>query len=112
MHQTFAKPTPKIVLRCDKRKATEKHRREIKSAVFARDKGKCRCCKGVAHEMHELRFRSLGGKRSLENSIAVCNYRGRNCHRMLQTHVITAEPIVRNANGPIAFERDGKVWIG
>jgi len=99
--QSFPKPSPRVVGKHAKAKSTEQHRRETKAAVFARDKGKCRVCGDVAQEMHELRFRSLGGKRSLENSIAVCNFRGRNCHRLLQTLCIAVEGT--DANGRLIF---------
>jgi len=38
--------------------------------------------------MHELVFRSLGGKRSASNSIAVCGDGVRGCHGLLQRHEI------------------------
>lgn len=95
------KPVPHPIAKAAKAKATEQHRRVTKAAVFARDKGKCRVCGDVAHEMHELRFRSLGGKVSLENSVAVCNFRGRNCHRLLQTLCIDVEGT--DANGRLIF---------
>ncbi len=108
------KPRPRVLEKADKRKAIEQHRRDMKKAIFARDNGRCRCCGGTAHEMHELRFRSLGGERSLENSIALCNYRGKNCHRLIQTHVISAEPLDGRfgANGLIAFtdNQTGRIW--
>lgn len=95
------KGTPRVVLKSLKAKAAEKHRKDIKAQVFARDGGKCRVCGGQAEEMHELEFRSLGGKRSLENSIAVCIFRGNNCHRLLQTHAIDVEG--ENANQRLVF---------
>ena len=85
------KPVPRVVEQHAKRKDAEQHRRAVKKLVFARDGGKCRVCGASATEMHELRFRSLGGKRSLENSIAVCTINARNCHRLLQTLAIEVE---------------------
>ena len=59
--------------------------RRIRALVFEREDGLCRCCKKArATEMHEIVFRSLGGKVSLENSIAICN----TCHCLLQSLVI------------------------
>lgn len=95
------KPTPRPITKAVKAKTVESHRRTIKAAVFARDKGKCRVCGGPAQEMHELRFRSLGGKRSMENSIAACNFTGRNCHRLLQTLCLDVEGT--DANGRLIF---------
>jgi hypothetical protein len=85
------KPVPRVVEKAVKAKQVEAHRIAVKSAVWARDKGQCRVCGGHATEMHELQFRSLGGVRSTQNSIAVCAYAGRNCHRLLQTHAIHVE---------------------
>lgn len=97
----FPKPAPRAITKPAKAKLAELHRRSIKRQVFDRDGGKCRVCGGTAQEMHELQFRSLGGKRSLENSVAVCNYTGRGCHRLLQTHAIEVEGT--NANGRLVF---------
>lgn len=92
MGLAFPKPTPHILTKGQKAKAVEQHRRETKRAVFARDGGRCRVCGDAATEMHELRFRSLGGKRSLENSIAVCAFGSRhNCHALLQRNCIEYE---------------------
>jgi 5-methylcytosine-specific restriction endonuclease McrA len=113
--QPLRKPMPKVLERKLKRAAIEKHRVSIKAEVFKRDGGKCRCCGAHATEMHELRFRSLGGKRSLENSIAVCDWRANSCHQMLQRLVILAECVSANmgANGIIKFSTgDKKVWFG
>jgi 5-methylcytosine-specific restriction endonuclease McrA len=85
----FAKRPPLVIERGRKVVKREQHRQEIRALVFARDHGMCRCCKGHATEMHELVFRSRGGKRSLYNSIAVCtSLGGANCHQMLQKHII------------------------
>lgn len=93
----------------------EAHRVEIKKQVWQRDKGLCRCCGGQAVEMHELKFRSLGGERSLYNSVAVCTTFGaaNRCHRLLQTLRILWRYLdaAKGADGPIEFERDGRVWL-
>ena len=95
------KPTPRVVEKTQRKRAIEQHRKRIRALVFARDKGKCRVCGGLAHEMHELRYRSLMGSVSLENSIAVCNYQGNSCHRLLQTHAI--DVIGTDANKRLEF---------
>lgn len=84
----LSKGVPRVREKAAQRQAIEAHRKRIKALVFARDKGRCRVCGGPAQEMHELRFRSLGGPVSTTNSIAVCNYRGKNCHRLLQVHAL------------------------
>lgn len=94
---------------------TEAHRVKIKRLVWARDHGRCRCCGGQAVEMHELKPRSLGGTRSLYNSIAVCTTFGaaEECHRRLQNNLIRWRFIdaAIGADGAIEFERDGRVWL-
>jgi hypothetical protein len=108
----FPKGQTRPEAKAAKRQIEENIRRAVKREVFQREQGKCRCCGGPAQELHELRFRSLGGKRSLKNSIAVCNYRGKNCHRLLQVHVIKVELLnhILGANAPLLFRRDGKEW--
>ncbi len=68
----FPKPEPRkrVQAREDRQRATQTHR--VRMYVFARERGLCRVCQQPATELHELRFRSLGGKISLHNSIAVC----------------------------------------
>jgi hypothetical protein len=108
------KPVPRVVEKKLRDAKIEAHRVEVKAAVFKRDYGLCRCCRAHATEMHELRFRSLGGPRSLYNSIAVCTaLGGNNCHRMLQTLVIGYEFVKPQdgANGPIRFSMGARVWI-
>lgn len=83
---------PRVVSKAMRKQDEERHRKEVKAAVFTRDKGKCRVCGDPATEMHELQFRSLGGERSLANSIAVCAFGSRHqCHRLLQTHAIDVQ---------------------
>ena len=45
-------------------------------AVDARDGGRCRVCGAPATDHHHLRERSLGGKHTTKNVLAVC----RRCH--------------------------------
>jgi len=109
------KPLPRVVTKKIRDKQIEQHRQTVREQVFTRDQGICRCCRAHATEMHELRFRSLGGKRSLLNSIAVCTALsgGNNCHRMLQTNVISYEFVkpAHGANGPIKFTLGARTWI-
>ena len=95
------KPPPRVLEKAKRAKAIEAERIAVKRAVWQRDKATCRVCGKPAEEMHELRFRSLGGRRSLENSIAVCTWRGHNCHRLLQSHAIEVEGT--NANQRLIF---------
>jgi len=95
------KPAPRAIEKAKRLKAAEAERVSVKNAVWKRDRAACRVCGKPADEMHELRFRSLGGRRSLENSIAVCTFRGNNCHRLLQSHAIHVEGA--NANQRLVF---------
>ena len=113
--EPLRKPTPRVLEKGIKRAGIEKHRKDIRAQVFARDHGHCRVCQGYATEMHELVFRSRGGQRSLYNSIAVCTaLGGNNCHAMLQRHVIewAFTDDVRGADAPIQFTANRRVWEG
>lgn len=62
---------------------------EIRAYVFARERNICRCCRARAAEsMHELRPKSLRGKVSKTNSVAVCGDGVQGCHGFLQRHEI------------------------
>lgn len=111
--QPLTKGMPTVLRRKFKRAAIEKDRVAIKDAVFRRDGGRCRVCGAPATEMHELKSRGAGGKRSLYNSIAVCAFQGNHCHRLLQTKVITyrfwsesfgADSTITFTMGPRAWE--------
>ncbi len=75
---------------------------DVRTWVFARDRGICRCCRErAATELHELTFRSLGGTVSRRNSIAV----DATCHGHLQAHRIRCEcQTPDRAEGMLAFD--------
>lgn len=79
--------------------------RAVRAYVFEREDGVCRCCGWrPARSMHEVRFRSHGGKVSRANSIAVCGDGVRGCHGLLQRHEIRARfDRQRSADGWMAF---------
>lgn len=63
---------------------------KVRAYVFARERNVCRCCRcRPAESMHELRPRSLRGKVSRSNSVAVCGSGTTGCHGFLQQHRIT-----------------------
>lgn len=95
---SFPKPERLAKMRARRQRVKQKHIREVRAAVFERDHDTCRVCGRRATEMHELRFRSLGGAVSMENSIAVCH----DCHEKLQRLHLT--PRTSNANGHIIFD--------
>lgn len=58
---------------------------DIRKYVFARERNICRCCRcRPAESRHELQFRSLGGKVSRTNCVAVCGSGTTGCHGFLQ----------------------------
>lgn len=70
------------------RQETERERK-VRIYVFARERDRCRCCRvRPAESRHELRFRSLGGKVTRENCVAVCGSGTTGCHGYLQAHAI------------------------
>ncbi len=85
--------------------ATVKSWPEIRAYVFARERNVCRCCrKRRAESMHEIVFRSAGGKVSKTNSIAVCGDGVRGCHGFMQRHEISVYLGERGAEATIGFK--------
>jgi len=85
----FKKPLKRSTIKAKRRKVKNAHTAEVRAYVFERDNYRCRVCKKKpATSMHEIRPRSLGGKVSPENSIAVCGDGTSGCHGMLQRHII------------------------
>lgn len=78
---------------------------DIRAYVFARERDLCRCCRcRPAESMHEMRFRSLGGKVGRKNSIAVCGDGVRGCHGLLQRHEIDWSAVTASgAEGTLLF---------
>jgi 5-methylcytosine-specific restriction endonuclease McrA len=72
----------------------------VKRAVMERDQRRCRVCGRRATSVHELRFRSLGGRVSLDNSIAVCGTGTTKCHGKLQRNQLIP---IGNASGRLRF---------
>lgn len=97
------KPTPRIVGQIRRKKDREAHEREIKVSVRLRDRGRCRVCGKPATEVHEMKFKSLGGVVSMQNSIAVCAWPTGNCHALLQQGVL--EPVGTDADRALGFRR-------
>ncbi len=100
----YGVPCPKgpsrKTLKGRKVRAQRKDTAEVRAYVFARERNICRCCrKRKAESMHELVFRSVGGKRSRQNSVAVCGSGTTGCHGHLQRHAIRWG------------EQDGPPWL-
>lgn len=72
-----------------KDRAQRKETGTVRAYVFARERNLCRICRlRPATSMHELRFRSLGGKVSRKNSVAVCGDGVQGCHGFAQRNEI------------------------
>ena len=78
---------------------------EVRVYVFGRERNVCRCCRfRAAQSMHELRARSVGGKVSKRNSVAVCGDGVLGCHGFLQRHEIDVwTEDVQLAEGTLTF---------
>ena len=101
----LAKPEPRKRVKARAKRLQAAHVKEIRAYVFAREDGCCRCCGWRRPtSLHEVRFRSQGGKVSNANSIAVCGDGVRGCHGLLQRHEIKARfGRDRSADGWMAF---------
>lgn len=103
-------PKPETRARVKRRQqhVTRKATTDVRTYVFARERNLCRCCRWRAAEsMHELRPRSLRGKVSRTNSVAVCGSGTTGCHGHLQAYRIrVAEnaPTHWNAELPLSFQ--------
>lgn len=83
------KPEPRKKAKARKLRLHRTHVHDVHDYVFMRERNICRCCRTrEAHSMHELLFRSLGGKVSRKNSIAVCGSGTTLCHGFLQRNEI------------------------
>jgi 5-methylcytosine-specific restriction endonuclease McrA len=107
------KPEPRKRVKAREKRAESKQVKAIRAAVFERDRFLCRCCgHRPAESMHEIRPRSLGGKVSMENSIASCGSGTTGCHGRLQSHRIMAEG--KDANKPLTFvpaTNEAREWM-
>jgi 5-methylcytosine-specific restriction endonuclease McrA len=83
-------------------RAESKQVKAIRAAVFERDRYLCRCCgHRPAESMHEIRPRSLGGKVSMTNSIALCGDGTRGCHGYITRHEVRV--MGKDAERPLSF---------
>lgn len=103
----IACPKPEPMKRTKARKARQKltNTHEVRAYVFARERDICRCCRcRPAHSMHEMRPKSLGGRVSKRNSVAVCGSGSSMCHGFLQAYQIVwdMDPEI-GAEGRIIF---------
>lgn len=91
-------------LKAKRKRRHRRHVRIVREYVFARERDLCRCCRSrAAHSMHELLPRSLGGKVSRANSVAVCGTGTTLCHGYLQRHEIAWSGGTEGAEGTLYF---------
>lgn len=85
----LAKPEPRQKTKARADRQESERDKKVRLYVFARERNVCRCCrKRAAESRHELRFRSLGGKVTRQNCVAVCGDGVQGCHGFLQRHEI------------------------
>jgi hypothetical protein len=100
------KPEPRKRTKGRKLRAKQKNTREVRPYVFARERNLCRVTRFLpAESMHELRPKSLGGRVSRRNSVAVEGDGVRGVHGFLQRREISYrfEDEQRGAEGTIFF---------
>lgn len=79
---------------------------KIRVWVFARERDLCRICRiRPAESRHELKFKSLGGKVTRQNAVAVCGSGTTKCHGFAQRNEIryTFEVPAAGAEGTVIF---------
>lgn len=100
---------PRRLVKAAKDRDAMKQTKDVRAYVFGRERNICRCCRfRKAESMHEIIFRSQGGKVSRKNSIGVCGDGVRGCHGLLQRHEIEVGQASRigphfNADDTLAF---------
>lgn len=88
----LAKPEPRKRTKGRKLRAKQTVTREVRPYVFARERDICRVTRFLpAESMHELRPKSLGGRVSRRNSVAVEGDGVRGVHGFLQRREIAYE---------------------
>jgi hypothetical protein len=98
------KPEPRKRTKARKVRVSRAVVRDVRAYVFAREREICRCCRfRPAESMHELRPRSLRGKVSRTNSVAVCGSGTTGCHGYLQANEIRYHGDLRGAEGTLTF---------
>lgn len=100
------KPEPRQRTKNREKRVKTKTTAEVRQYVFARERNLDRVSRYLpAESMHEIQFRSQGGKVSRKNSIAVHGDGVQGIHGLLQRHEITVEivdPMV-GAEGTLIF---------
>lgn len=100
-----AERPPRRSLRVKAKPKAERDRiTEIRQYVIGRERNMCRCCRfRRGASLHEMRFRSQGGKISKKNSIWVCGDGVSGCHGLMQAHAIAVDYRELGAEGVVQF---------
>lgn len=108
----LVKPEPRKRTKGRRTRQQSAHVAAVRAYVFAREGGVCRIC-GLrrAESMHEIRPRSLGGRVSRENSIAVCGDGVRGCHGLAQRHEIHVEGDAEQVLDISAATARARAWL-
>lgn len=99
------KPEPRKRSKAREKRQQAKDASGVRAYVFARERDICRCCRSRrAESRHELRFRSLGGKVTKANCVAVCGDGVQGCHGFLQRNEITYVAWGNGAEDSLTFQ--------
>lgn len=77
---------------------------EVRQYIIGRERDMCRCCRTRrGASMHEMKFRSQGGKISKKNSIWVCGDGVQGCHGLIHGREIAVDYRELGAEGVVQF---------
>lgn len=111
----LAKPEPRKKSKARQKRHKLANTHAVHDYVFGREREICRICRWrSAGSMHELRFRSLGGKVSRKNSVAACGTGVTGCHGLAQKNEIAYKETELGAEGVLWFQAKTKAaadWL-
>lgn len=107
------KPEPRKRVKARRKRQHAAVVRDIRAYVFLREQNICRICRiRRAESMHEIRPRSLGGRVSPQNSIAVCGNGVEGCHGFAQRHDIWIEGSAEGRLRVMVATEVATAWTG
>jgi hypothetical protein len=100
----FPKPEARVKTKRREDKKHGDHVSDVRAYVFGRERHICRCCRfRPAASMHEVKPKSLGGKVSRKNSVALCGDGVQGCHGFCQRHQIAVGASILGAEAELVF---------
>lgn len=100
----YPKPEARVKTKARQEKIRVTSVKDVRQYVFARERNLCRCCRiRPAESMHEIRPRSVGGKVSRKNSVALCGSGTTGCHGHAQGHRISIGGSILGAEAELVF---------